>query len=59
MPIKGVYPMQANSSERLTLIIIVGITAIGCVVWLGAQFFVWLFLQAVGVSTDLWAMVEA
>jgi hypothetical protein len=51
--------MQANSSERLTLIIIVGITAIGCVVWLGAQFFVWLFLQAVGVSTDLWAMVEA
>ena len=51
--------MQANSSERLTLIIIVGITAIGCVVWLGAQFFIWLILQAVGVSTDLWAMVEA
>ena len=51
--------MQANSSERKTLIIIVGITAIGCVIWLGAQFFIWLILQAVGVSTNLWAMIEA
>ena len=51
--------MQANSSERKTLIVIVVITAVGCVGWLCAQLYIWVIVQALGVPTELWAMIEA
>ena len=56
---KRVYPMQAKSSERLTLIIILGVTAVGCVGWFYLLLLLWLLLQSFGFSTSLWAMIEA
>jgi hypothetical protein len=51
--------MNANSSRRLTLIVIVAITAIGSFFWLFGLLFLWLFLRSVGISVDFWAMTEA
>jgi hypothetical protein len=51
--------MNANWSGRLTLILIVAITVAGFLLWLGWLFFVWLFLQVVGVAANFWAMTEA
>ena len=51
--------MRGNWSQRLTLVVILAITALGFLCWLGGLLFVWLVLRAVDVSTDLWAMTEA
>ena len=51
--------MNAKWSERTTLILILAITVVGFVFWVGSLLLVWLFLRAAGVSTDLWAMIEA
>jgi hypothetical protein len=51
--------MNTKWSGPLTLIIFVVITIIGFFSWLAFLTLVWLFLQAVGVPTDLWAMIEA
>jgi hypothetical protein len=51
--------MNANWSGRLTLILIVAITVAGFLLWVGWLFFVWLFLQIVGVAANFWAMTEA
>lgn len=51
--------MKANWSGRLSLVVVVAITAAGFLVWLTGLLFVWLLLRAVGVSTDFWAMTEA
>ena len=45
--------------ERHPLIVFVGISATGLAAGLGALFFLWLVLQALGISTSLWAMIEA
>jgi hypothetical protein len=51
--------MGSSGSQRTTLIAIFALTAAGFVVWLGALLFGWLFLQAVGLPTNFWAMTEA
>jgi hypothetical protein len=51
--------MGSSGSQRTTLLAIFALTAAGFVVWLGALLFGWLFLQAVGLPTNFWAMTEA
>jgi hypothetical protein len=51
--------MNVNWSGRLTLTVILAITAVGFVVWAGGLFLIWLLLRDAGISTDLWAMIEA
>jgi hypothetical protein len=51
--------MKANSSERMTLVIILGITAVGFVLGLGGVLLLWLLLRAAGVAANFWAMTEA
>ncbi|MBN1248124.1 MAG: hypothetical protein JXC32_10735 [Anaerolineae bacterium] len=42
-----------------TALLILVLTAIGFVGWIGLQALLWGFLRVFGISTDLWAMVEA
>lgn len=51
--------MNANWSERLTLIAIVASTLVGFVFWLFVLSSLWLFLRIVGISVNFWAMTEA
>ena len=51
--------MDTNWTGRLTLVIILTITAIGFLVWLVALAVMWLILRAVGTSTSFWTMTEA
>ncbi len=45
--------------ERHPLLVFLSLSAIVLVVWLGMQFFFWIFLKLVGVNTSLWLMIEA
>ncbi len=51
--------MNGKQSDRLILIIFLGLGVAGFVVWVGGLFVFWLLLRLAGVSTDLWAMIEA
>ena len=51
--------MNTRWLRYLTLVGILAITMVGFLVWLAVLLFVWLFLQAVGVSSNFWAMTEA
>lgn len=51
--------MTGNPSGRITLLVVVGITAGGLVAWMIILSLLWLFLDAVGVTTDFWVMTEA
>jgi hypothetical protein len=51
--------MQINSSGYLTLILFVGFAVIGFSLWVGGIFIIWLILRSVGISNNLWVMVEA
>ncbi len=56
---KGFDPMNINWSGRLTIILFIISTIVGFFFWVGGLFFIWLLLQAMGVNTNYWAMVEA
>ena len=51
--------MEDKRSQRLTLLVALAITAFGFLCWLAGLLFSWLCLRVVGLSTDLWAMIEA
>ncbi len=51
--------MNVKWSGPVTLILFVVITIFGFVSWLVFLGLIWFFLQALGVSTSLWAMIEA
>lgn len=51
--------MNTNLSGRWTLVLFLVIMIIGFFVWVGAILFLWLFLLALGLKADYWAMVEA
>jgi hypothetical protein len=42
-----------------TLLIVVGLTAVGLLLWIGCLLYVWVILQAIGADIDFWAMTEA
>ena len=51
--------MNFNWSGRLILILFFLIMIVGFFVWVGGQFLFWLFLQVIGIPTNLWSMIEA
>jgi len=51
--------MNFNWSGRLILIFFFLIMIVGFFVWVGGQFLFWLFLQVIGIPTNLWSMIEA
>ncbi|MBS1252475.1 MAG: hypothetical protein MAG451_01514 [Anaerolineales bacterium] len=51
--------MSANQSERLTLFIALAIGAVSFVLWLAGSVVLWLVLQLVGASPNIWVMIEA
>jgi hypothetical protein len=51
--------MKSSGSQRLTLVIILAVTAAGFLGWLLSLALLWLFLEAAGFSVDFWAMTEA
>lgn len=51
--------MNVNWSGRLTLVIILAITASGFLLWIASLLLMWLLLQVVGSPVDFWAMTEA
>jgi hypothetical protein len=51
--------MNTKWSELATLGVVAAITVIGFLVWVLVLFVLWFILKSLGVSTDLWAMVEA
>ncbi len=50
--------MRIDWSGRTSLAIIIILTVLGLGVWVGVVFLAWTWLQARGVNTDLWAMLE-
>ncbi len=51
--------MEDKRSQRRTLVVALAVTVVGFLCWLAGLVLVWLCLRVVGLSTDLWAMVEA
>lgn len=51
--------MNINNSGYLTLFLFIALAAIGFLLWVGGIFIVWLLFRTVGITTDLWAMIEA
>ena len=51
--------MRHQLSRFRTLLAILGLTAGGALLWVGALAGIWMALRNAGVETDLWAMVEA
>jgi hypothetical protein len=51
--------MEDKRSQRLTLLVALAITGFGFLGWLAGLLFAWLCLRVLGLSTDLWAMIEA
>lgn len=43
----------------MTPLLILGLTALGFIIWMAFQILVWWGLRLIGLPTDLWAMVEA
>jgi hypothetical protein len=50
--------MRIDWSGRTSLAIIAILTVLGLGVWIGVVFLAWTWLQARGVNTDLWTMLE-
>ncbi|HSF83255.1 MAG TPA: DUF4760 domain-containing protein [Anaerolineales bacterium] len=48
-----------NLSGRSLILMLVSITSVGCLLWVGGLSLFWLLMRLVGVSIDLWAMIEA
>jgi hypothetical protein len=51
--------MNTAMARYSTLIIIVALTGLALVLWLGGLFVLWLLLQALGVEASFWTMTEA
>lgn len=51
--------MRESYCRYSTLLTIVGLSAVGLVLWVGFLVYMWLILQATGIKTDFWAMTEA
>jgi hypothetical protein len=51
--------MRSDWSGRRTIAVILGITAAGFAVGVGALFYLWMVLHLLGFSPDFWAMTEA
>ena len=51
--------MNGALTRYRTLIIIVALTGLALVLWLGGLFVLWLLLQALGIDAGFWAMTEA
>jgi hypothetical protein len=51
--------MSNNWPGYMTIVLFIAITALGFALWVGGLLLVWLLLRMVGVSTDLWAMIES
>jgi len=48
-----------NLSGRSLILLFVSITIVGCLLWVGGLSLFWLLMRLVGISIDLWAMIEA
>jgi hypothetical protein len=55
----GELVMKTHMLGRINLFVIIGLTAIGFLLWLFALFLLWLFLRIVGVAVNFWAVTEA
>jgi hypothetical protein len=51
--------MRKNWSEHKTLFLIVAVTALSFLAWIGLLYLLWLALQARGNPVDFWAMAES
>ncbi len=51
--------IEADRPGLMTLVLFIAITVVGFLLWVPGLTLVWLLLRALGVSTNLWAMVEA
>ena len=51
--------MDLKKTHRTNLFIIVLLTALGFLFWIGGLFIFWLLLKMLGVTVDYWAMVES
>jgi len=51
--------MNVSLARYSTLIIIVALTTVALLLWLGGLFVLWLVLQALGINAGFWAMTEA
>jgi hypothetical protein len=51
--------MKTNSREKRSFFLIVSITLVGLILWLGSLLFLQLILRLVGVPSDYFAIVEA
>ncbi len=51
--------MEMNRPGLMTLFLFAVITVVGFLLWVPGLTLLWLILRALGVSTSLWAMVEA
>jgi hypothetical protein len=55
----GGLAMRNGDRRYSTLLIAIGLTCVGLVLWVGLLLYMWLILQAAAVRTDFWAMTEA
>jgi len=51
--------MNTKWSGLITLGLFIAITVIGFIAWVFGLFLFWLILRTIGLSTDLWLMIEA
>lgn len=51
--------IRSNGNVYKTLLLIVGATAGGFLVWVAGLFVIWVVLRLAGISTSFWAMTEA
>jgi hypothetical protein len=52
-------PMNLNSTDRFTLVVIAVITVAGFLLWLGGLVAIWIILRATGTITSFWEMTGA
>lgn len=51
--------METQHAQRKTLLLIVAVSSVGVLTWLGVLLLLWRALEAAGWSVDLWAMIGA